>query len=54
MCSKEDHPATFVWICELFDLDPDRTRMSIMHKWRQFLVAGGRDPEPIIEEEDDE
>lgn len=54
MCSPDDQPATFVWICGLFDLDPDRTRMRIFHKWREFLVAGGKEPKVLIEEDDDE
>ena len=37
MCSEEKKPGSFNWICEIFDLQPERTRRMIMTNWRQFL-----------------
>jgi hypothetical protein len=37
LTSTDDAPATFIWICMVFDLDPDRTRNKILHDWRAFV-----------------
>lgn len=65
--SEDDSPATFRWICEIFDLDPERTRMRIFHGWRNLTDVGlpkaekpkkangkGRAKDKITEETDDE
>lgn len=37
LTSEDTAPSSFVWVCELFDLHPERTRRLIMTNWRQFL-----------------
>ena len=37
--SESTAPASFVWVCELFNLDPERIRMRIFHNWRGLLVT---------------
>lgn len=53
MTSPEDGPSSFIWICDMFDLDPDRTRMRIFHGWREFLMSNKRDPVPIDYDNDE-
>ena len=55
MSSKADHPSTFIWICELFELDPERTHMQILHNWRALLSsqqAGGLPPDTSDDDDD--
>ena len=52
--SDEDAPATFVWVCRLFDLDPERTRSKIFHGWREILkVDTDRAAKIILDDEGD-
>lgn len=52
--SDDDSPATFVWVCRLFELDPERTRSKIFHGWRNILaVDTDRAAKAIIENEGD-
>ena len=37
--SENTSPASFVWICDMFNLDPERIRMSVFHNWRGLLVT---------------
>lgn len=32
-----DKPASFIWICSLFDINPEHARMRITHNWRKNL-----------------
>jgi hypothetical protein len=57
MTSPDDSPASFSWICDIFELDPERTSLKIIHGWREFLVVNKRDAVPInytLDEEEDE
>jgi hypothetical protein len=49
--SKENKPASFVWICEIFDFDPDRTRMLIFHRWRDILQMHKKNPLSFLKED---
>jgi hypothetical protein len=37
--SESTAPASFIWVCELFNLDPERIRLRIFHNWRGLLVS---------------
>ena len=56
--SPDISPASFIWICDLFNLDPERTRMHIEHKWRDLVgLSKGKSPATEIfraKPEDDE
>jgi hypothetical protein len=54
LTDKSDHPSSFVWICELFDLDPDRTRMRVFHNWREFLRLSKTPAELVLTEDDED
>lgn len=64
---EDDSPSSFIWVCGLFELDPERTRMRIFHGWRNLMKIGmpkseqpkrangkGRAKNKITEEADDE
>lgn len=54
-------PASFLWICDLFDLDPESTRLRIEHGWRELIgLDKGKSPatdifraKPSAEDDDD-
>lgn len=35
--SQDEDPATFVWTCHIFNLDPDRIRWKVLDGWRGIV-----------------
>ncbi|MDP3308291.1 hypothetical protein [Methylotenera sp.] len=38
----DDHIASFVWVCGLFELDPKRARRQIVQRWQDNTKAARR------------
>jgi hypothetical protein len=36
-------PGSFIWVCDLFELDPERTRNKVIHRWRELLNLDDKD-----------
>ena len=37
MWAESTEPASFIWICDLLEMDADKVRMKIIHGWRAIL-----------------
>jgi hypothetical protein len=33
------HPGSFIWLCELFDIDPDYARSAARQKYRELVKS---------------
>lgn len=38
--SRLDEPGSFIWMCDLFDYDPDRWRDKVRSSWSRLLESG--------------
>ena len=50
-------PGSYIWVCDLFELDPERTRNMVVHRWRELLKIDTREPtkkRKVKTEDDDE
>ena len=54
--SDSVEPASFIWICDLLDLDYEKVRMKVTHGWRAILGIDntGRKWKPTKESTDED
>lgn len=53
--SDSTDPASFIWICDLLEMDYEKVRMKIMHNWRPLLRLDntGRQWKPMESTDED-
>lgn len=43
LCSQDSGRGTFIWVCGVLDLDPDRTRIAAIHNCHRVVQAKSKD-----------